>query len=123
MDPNKRPLDIRNAFLKHKEQLRNKYVDMLESLPLEEHYTFDKNKYEYMIILKEFKKLMPERDLSLLKSAVHFISNKLTCNNDVRGVRGRCKIKNKRRNDVHSSEKQTETVTVDSNNEVRAWDD
>ena len=120
MDPSKLPVDIRETFLKHEEHLRNKYVDMLDSLPLEELNPFDKNKYESMVI-KEFKKLIPECDVSLIKSAARFISNKL--NNDVRGVRGRRKIENKRRDSVRASEKQTETVTADSGNEMRAWDD
>ena len=73
------------------------------------------------MVIKEFKKRMPECDVSLIKSAARFISNKL--NNDVRGVRGRRKIENKRRDAVRASEKQTETVTADSGNEMRAWDD
>ena len=122
MDPNKIPLEIRETFLKHEEELRNKYVDLLESLPLQELISFDKNKYK-TIISKEFKKLMPECDQSLIKSAAHFISN--TLNNDVPGVRGRRKTESKRRNDVRQTEISTEKVTIDStiNNDVGSWDD
>ena len=92
MDPNKIPLEIRETFLQHEEELRNKYIDLLESLPLQKLISFDKNKYK-TFISKEFKKLMPECDQSLIKSAAYFICN--TLNNDVPGVRGRRKTERK----------------------------
>ena len=85
MDPNKLPPSIREHFIKCETQLRNKYIDLLKTLTLEELNAFDKSTYKALVV-HDFMELMPDCKRSDIETSAHYISNAL--NNAVSEQRG-----------------------------------
>ena len=96
------------------DDIRNKYVDIVNNLPYDALIKF--NKYRYSKYVKEdILKIKPDAEISLVERSAHYISNAL--NNEAQKIKGSKKSKKSKKAPLLSS---SDKITVDSGDECRS---